>query len=345
MKLINRDWIKEQLPVPALSGLKAIKRGFSQVLAHPQILLFGFRDSQRFARNYARSETHGDQQQLVTRIIFYTHSIEKGLSHEGFRACFGKNAIERLISVLEVYRNKGYSQRDAAFVSALSTLRSYEDRHRSLHIARDQTPLVNAPDWLACAIAKASIRSGGTDAVRHTFGEPSNKRFFDVIQGRRSVREFDRKPVDRSVVVQAIELATRTPSVCNRQGIRVRVVEDSRLVEDLQSIQGGLTGYPAPPEFLVVTADIRSFVEAKERNEAFVDGGLFSMSLLLSLEALNLAACPLNAMFTSAQDRTIRKLLQMPDHEVVIMLIAVGNFPSTCEVPHSFRYSGNEITL
>jgi nitroreductase len=345
MKLINKDSFREQLPSPIIAGLKAVKRGISQVLAYPQILLLALQDGQRFARNYARSMTCGDQQQLIARIIFYTHSIEKGLSHVSFRAGFGKNAIERLIAVLEIYRNEGYSQKDAAFVSALSTLRCYEDRHRSLHVERDQTPLVDAPDWLAHAIAEASTTAGGTDTVRHTFGQPSKKRFFDVICGRRSVREFGQTPVDRSAVEQAIELATRTPSVCNRQGIRVRIVDDSRLVEDLQSTQGGLTGYPAPPEFLVVTADIRSFVEAKERNEAFVDGGLFSMSLLLALEALNLAACPLNAMFTSAQDRAIRKLLQIPDHEIVIMLIAVGSFPSTCEVPHSFRYSSSEITL
>ena len=58
-------------------------------------------------------------------------------------------------------------------------------------------------------------------------------------------------------------------------------------------IQGGFLGYAMPPVLLLVTSDIRAFMNNGERNEPFVDGGLFSMSLLYALEAYGLAACPL----------------------------------------------------
>lgn len=87
-----------------------------------------------------------------------------------------------------------------------------------------------------------------------------------------------------------------------------------------------------PPVLLLVTSDIRAFMNYGERNEPFVDGGLFSMSLLYALEAYGLAACPLNAMFNLAQDRQTRELLNMPDYEFPVMYIAVGNFPESVPV-------------
>lgn len=74
-----------------------------------------------------------------------------------------------------------------------------------------------------------------------------------------------------------------------------------------------------------------------ERNEPFVDGGLFSMSLLYALEAYGLAACPLNAMFSLSQDRQTRALLNIPDYELPVMYIAVGNFPESVPVCRSTR--------
>lgn len=86
-----------------------------------------------------------------------------------------------------------------------------------------------------------------------------------------------------------------------------------------------------PPVLLLVTSDIRAFMNNGERNEPFVDGGLFSMSLLYALEAYGLAACPLNAMFNLSQDRQTRELLDIPDYEFPVMYIAVGNFRNPCQ--------------
>ncbi len=108
-------------------------------------------------------------------------------------------------------------------------------------------------------------------------------------------------------------------------------------------IQGGFLGYAMPPVLLLVTSDIRAFMNNGERNEPFVDGGLFSMSLLYALEAYGLAACPLNAMFNLSQDRQTRELLDIPDYEFPVMYIAVGNFPESVPVCYSTRYEPEKI--
>lgn len=100
-----------------------------------------------------------------------------------------------------------------------------------------------------------------------------------------------------------------------------------------------------PPVLLLVTSDIRAFMNNGERNEPFVDGGLFSMSLLYALEAYGLAACPLNAMFNLSQDRQTRELLDIPDYEFPVMYIAVGNFPESVPVCYSTRYEPEKSLL
>lgn len=61
------------------------------------------------------------------------------------------------------------------------------------------------------------------------------------------------------------------------------------------------------------------------------------MTLLYALEAYGLAACPLNAMFTAEVDAKTRELLQVPDYELPVMYIAVGNFPKEVPVCRSTR--------
>lgn len=42
---------------------------------------------------------------------------------------------------------------------------------------------------------------------------------------------------------------------------------------------------------MLVTADLQAFMGSNERNEGYVDSGLFSMSLLYAMKSCGLAAC------------------------------------------------------
>ena len=68
------------------------------------------------------------------------------------------------------------------------------------------------------------------------------------------------------------------------------------------------------------------------------------MALILALEYVGLAACPLNAMFDAARDLNVRDAVGVRDSEVIILLLAVGGFKAENRVAKSFRYSGEEIT-
>lgn len=57
----------------------------------------------RFRRNYARRGSTR-KSHLETRIVFFTHQIEKGLSHTDFRYGFGKKVLAQMAPLMETLR-------------------------------------------------------------------------------------------------------------------------------------------------------------------------------------------------------------------------------------------------
>ena len=135
----------------------------------------------------------------------------------------------------------------------------------------------------------------------------------------------------------------RTPTVCNRQPARLRIILNSGIIGKALDYQGGFNGYKLPPALLLVTADNAVFMAPQERNEGFTDGGLFGMSLLLSLEREGLAACPLNTMMKEGPEKATRKLLNIPENENMVMYIAVGHFPDEVKTCVSHRFDAADI--
>lgn len=103
-------------------------------------------------------------------------------------------------------------------------------------------------------------------------------------EARHSVREFSNEPVSAEDIEQAVAIAMRTPSVCNRQPTRIHIITNADLIAKLMPLQGGFRGYKMPPALILLTADNQAFMNQDERNEGYTDGGLFGMSLLLALE-------------------------------------------------------------
>lgn len=161
--------------------------------------------------------------------------------------------------------------------------------------------------------------------------------------GRRSVREFVNTPVQDDDIARAVLIAMQAPSVCNRQGPRVHQFDDPRVIKSVLAIQGGFSGYRMPPRLLLVTADLDAFLFAAERNQPFIDGGLFMMSLLLGLTHVGLGSCSLNTAMGTEKEQAIRKLIDIPEHEVFISFIAVGHYDSEVLVPRSKRTELSQV--
>jgi len=143
---------------------------------------------------------------------------------------------------------------------------------------------------------------------------------------RRSVRKFGAEAVSHGQIQRALSLARTTPSVCNRQGARVYVYTTAEGRAQALSFQDGNAGFGEQASVVfVVTSDMSVYYKNAERNQAYVDGGMYAMTLALALHAVGLGACILNWSMSPRQDRPMRQALGIPDNEVVIAMLVAGS--------------------
>lgn len=279
------------------------------------------------------------------RLLFCAHVLEKAMSRVDFEAGHNFFRLEQIASLLDDYEKKNLLKNSFAYEYALSSIKSYILLHEKHQFSTTKIRETLGDEKYTLAMESDYTLAGYKVITKE---EKQNNKTIDFAKlqtGRYSVREFaQNKKVDLVDVRNAIELSMKAPSVCNRQPARVRIILDPEIIKKVLDVQGGFHGYPMPPCLLSVSVDVRSYVGFHERNQGFIDGGSFAMSLLLSLEYYGLAACPLHNMFTVEVDQKIKNILNIKTPEYLIMCIAVGQFDKKNKVAVSSRYPGSEIT-
>lgn len=149
-----------------------------------------------------------------------------------------------------------------------------------------------------------------------------------------------------SDLIFAAEVAAKAPAVCNRQSGKIYITRSPQKIAQLLEIQGGATGFGGDVKALaVLTANLRNFWNVGERNQVWIDGGLFAMSFLLGLHARGLGAVSLNWSKSPRKDRELREAIALPEEEVVIFLVGIGHLPDELEVAQSWRPPADQILL
>jgi nitroreductase len=268
------------------------------------------------------------------------HGIEKGLALPDPRPGFGSEKVQLLLDSLGAYLRRYGS--DALIEAALSALDAYVLFNRQHGLG--MTDLASRIQGLWSASCGASNTSpeptgGGIREVRateiHAACSLDLARFF---QYRFSVRQFSDTPVDVAQIRDAIQMAQKTPSVCNRQSGRVHVFANDDLGARVLACQQGNRGFgERADKILVVTSELGSFLSVGERNQCWIYGGMFAMSLVYALHSKGLGTCCLNWSVEKESDQKLRGVAGIAPSENVIMLIAVGHLPDRLRVAYSPR--------
>ena len=115
-------------------------------------------------------------------------------------------------------------------------------------------------------------------------------------------------------------------------------------IDNHLSFQTGNRGYGHKiNKLLIVTSDMYLFEGPKERNQAFTDGGMFSMSLLYALHSLKIGAVTLNWAYDKKQNSSLHNLGVIPENEKVIVFIGIGFPPAEFRVATSIRRDIEDI--
>ena len=265
----------------------------------------------------------------ITRLY---HTIEKGLSYENYRAGFGEKNINTLMTTLEQYAAKRYDISSFAYRTGLSCINAYIAKNRECGL--ENTEL----EERAGKLPGLANDCGGVITITPPTA-PEKMTFRELMVSRHSIRHFSDQPVDRETLIKAIDLAQYTPSACNRQSWKTRIITDKKTIEGVLTNQNGNQGFGQEiDKLLIITADLRAQQKNRELFQAYIDGGMYAQNVLNSLFSFGIGSIPLSASLTETQEKNVRTIMKIDDAEVLIMFIGIGTYPESCMTARSERH-------
>lgn len=277
-----------------------------------------YRRFKKYAFIDLRCDSEAQYEASITRLY---HTIEKGLTYKDYRPGFGRGNIEKLITSLKQVHEKGYDIHAFYFETAISCLNEYVKRNREAG-----SPDIELEKRIE-ELPGEDNKCGGTIQLSAPKA-PQNMNFQQLISSRHSIRHFSGKPVDIETLEEAIRLAQFTPSACNRQGWKTRVISDPAVKESVLKNQNGNRGFGQEiDKLLVITSDLRAQQKSRELFQAYIDGGMYAQNVLNALYSRGIGSVPLSASLTPKQEKNVRRILSINEAEVLILFVGIGNYP------------------
>ncbi|RXG25990.1 nitroreductase family protein [Leeuwenhoekiella marinoflava] len=302
-------------------------------------------DSEKF-KSYSASFDLDSKEKLQSYLIKEYHAVEKGLALPAPRIGFGVARIRKLIVNLNFYIDQyGIDEVATDTIAVLEEYKTFDTENNP-----NENPIIKEVNSIVTKfndLATSNLAGGGgTKVINKSEIEKAVDFDFEFFfKSRHSIRDFSEVPVDIAEVEAAVDLAKFTPSVCNRQAWKAYIVkpENTALKEKLLSNQNGNKGFGERISSLIVVTGKLSHFFAYERNQVFIDGGMFAMSIVLALHSKGLGTCCLNLSYTAERNKIFDGLMDFDADTVPIMYIAVGNLKDSFRVANSNRKEKQEI--
>lgn len=154
-----------------------------------------------------------------------------------------------------------------------------------------------------------------------------------ILRNRRSVRQFEDRPIEQEKIELLTEALVRSPSSRSINPWEFIVVQDREIIRELSRCKPHGAGFLAgAPLAVVIMGDT-------ERSDTCVeDCSIAAITLQYGAESLGLRSCwcqirmRRHAGQRSSEDY-VRKLLEIPDHFLVECIIGIG-YPAEAKKPH-----------
>ncbi len=148
--------------------------------------------------------------------------------------------------------------------------------------------------------------------------------FFEVIQNRRSIRQFKKQALPEGTVEKLVEAARLAPSAGNIQPYAIVIVKEENV--KLQLSMAALEQksiVEAPVVFVVCADEERAFEAYGDRGKSLYclqDTAAAVQNVLLTAYSLGLGTCWIGAF----KEKEVKKMIKAPDGMRPVALIPVG---------------------
>lgn len=322
------------------SGIKSVNN-----IIQLKLLISNFSKDFLLYKKHSSVFNYNNLSKIESRLILDYHSVEKGMLYYKTKPRFAKERIVHLIKFIKSNDLTSIEDKTQIIVT-YKIMCKYFEMHKVLNVAiEDYFPEVMYNE------IKEKLKSlydqdfkGVIEFTKQDFFKNTNNHFLYFSNSRKSVRDFNGELIDKELITKAIELALNAPSVCNRQSSKVYLLEDKNKIDKALKVQGGFTGYTENvSQLLILTVNRNYFYTIGERNQMFIDGGVFLMNLLYSLHFYQIANCPANWGKTIAEEKEFRNVISIAENEKIICFIPIGLVKENFRVTLSKRRHVDEI--
>jgi nitroreductase len=277
---------------------------------------------------------------LEGSVIKLTHSIEKRISFGNKGSSHGVSKAYELLKILQKAVSEDKSINIYPYNWAVKTLHNFIDTFTN---GDEKEGLINKLNYINSNLKKNNCEGGAITVDREDIFNASQNKFDDFSLNRHSIRSFER-PAEIEQIENAVNLAKKCPSSCNIQPIKAYLIQDLSKIKDILSLQRGNRGFEEDiPQIIIITADLQLYLGLRERNQCYVDGGIFALSLTYALHFFKVGSCLLNWASSKKEDKLLRHILNIPKNEVIVLIMAVGIISKQNNIPISTRRETNSI--
>lgn len=326
-----------------LFPLVLMVRAYRRFQTRPAVVarrLFAY-DCKRLVR-YAGCFNAEPRAASLARIIMAYHVLEKGLTMPRRHLDFGHAAVLNLVGLIEDFE-KRFGLIDAQVSHAVGCVKEYYELHTAANFDMSKDEVFWHRVSVFCEAHDTIKASKQIKTTREEFFS-NNESSFPIFAASRHTSRHYEGVVDISRIKAAVKLAMTAPSACNRQFVKVYCVSNHETRDKLFSFQNGNRGFGADADkVLVVTADLCGNRWAEERNDLYTNAGIFIMNLCYALHYNKIAHCILNWSVSPESDKAAHRLLNIPENELIAMILSCGNAPEKFSVASSPRKSVKDI--
>jgi len=299
-------------------------------------LISNFYNDYQLYKKYATAFSKKDLKNKEADLILNYHSLEKGMLFKQMKSGFAKNRILNLHKILnekDIISNIHRSQIKVGY----QVICKYYELHQAKNL--DISDFYTEAQY---EFYKSVLQKNYDDCFSGIYSWSKNdfyqdvqsKGFADFAKSRQSIRNFTDEKISHERIKNAIEIANTAPSVCNRQASNVYLIEDKNKIDKLLEVQGGFVGYTKNvQQLLIVTNDRKFYYTVGERNQFYIDGGIYLLNLLYALHYLKIANCPANWGKTKEDEERLKPIINIPESEKIICFVPIGeaaeNFNTT----------------
>ncbi len=143
---------------------------------------------------------------------------------------------------------------------------------------------------------------------------------FEVIRGRRSIREYIDRGIPYEHLKLVIEAGLWAPSASNLHPREFILIKNKDLIRAVKLVSPGLSGSPAAIIVLCVDHEKASKGGKMGETMALLDIATSLQNMMLMAYALGIGSCPI----ASFDKLALKEILRLPDRIEPVLLLSLG---------------------